>query len=279
MARTLRTLIVDDEPLALGLLRSMLEAMDSVEVTGEAVNGRQAIDLIVEQAPDLLFLDIQMPGINGFEVVKALQADTIPMVIFATAYDQYALDAFDMHAVDYVLKPLDPKRVQRAVQRALSRVEQQEDSRKQPLIGAIDDIVRKINQSNEGPEKVLDEDAAEAQHPSNTRGGLPGKLLIRDAGTLNVVPFADIDWIDAAGDYMCIHTEPETYILRSTLKELLQKLDPSLFRQIHRSTIVNINSIVEISPLPKGERKLQLTNGHLLKVSRSYRNSLLDLLG
>ena len=142
---TLKTILVDDEPLALDFLRSILSKIEGIEIVGQCKNGREAIKLVAELDPDLLFLDIQMPGINGFEVVKALQSDTMPMVVFATAFNQYAIDAFDLHAVDYILKPLDPERVKRAVMRAVERLQVQDiEGRKSPLIGAIDDIAGRL---------------------------------------------------------------------------------------------------------------------------------------
>lgn len=262
----LRTLLVDDESLALDLLRSIVSKIDDIEIIGECKNGREAIESATLLAPDLIFLDIQMPKVNGFEVVKELQSDTMPMVIFATAYNQYAIDAFDLHAVDYLLKPFDPDRVLRAVQRAVERHKAQEKGQKAPLIGAIEDITVRLDQDQPGhPE------------PTESEGDVPEsmkrKLLIRDSGVVKVIPFDDIDWVDAAGDYMCVHARGETHIVRSTLRELLKKLDDKLFVRIHRSTVVNIARVVSISSIQKGGSLLHLAEGQTLKVSRNYRES------
>lgn len=263
----LRTMIVDDEPLALDLLRSILSTVNDIEIVAECSNGREAIKAASKLDAELVFLDIQMPGINGFEVVKALQADVMPMVVFVTAFDHYAVDAFDLHAVDYVLKPLDAERIGRAVERALDRLKLGRDmSFKTPLIGAINDISERI-----GADK----------HQQNSAGslsdGMKSKLLVRDSGVVKLIPFEDIDWVDAAGDYMCVHAAGETHVIRSTLRELMTKLDDKRFARIHRSTIVNIERVVSITPLQKGGSLLHLNEGETLKVSRNYRESVRSL--
>ena len=263
----LKTMIVDDEPLALDFLRSLLMEFDEVEIVAECCNGREAVATALDVRPDLLFLDIQMPGINGFDVVKTLQSDIMPMVIFVTAFNQYAVDAFDLHAVDYVLKPLDQERIGRAVNRALDRLKNESDvSFKTPLIGAIDAISERL--------------AADKPQNANSESlpdGMKRKLLVRDSGVVKVIPFDDIDWVDAAGDYMCVHALGETHVIRSTLRELKGKLDDKLFVQIHRSTIVNIERVVSVTPLQKGGSLLQLSDGGSLKVSRNYRESIRNL--
>lgn len=264
----LKTIIVDDEPLALNYLRSMLADFDAVDIVAECRNGREAVLTASQINPELMFLDIQMPGMNGFEVIKALQSDVMPMVIFVTAFDQYALDAFDLHAVDYVLKPLDPERVARAVQRAVDRLNHnQVESYKAPLIGAIGAIADRASAGASGQDSSH-EPASES---------IKGKLLVRDSGVVKVIPFDDIDWVDAAGDYMCVHALGETHIIRITLGELMEKLDDKLFIRIHRSTIVNVQRVVSITPLPKGGSLLELSAGETLKVSRNYRESIRNL--
>jgi two-component system LytT family response regulator len=262
----LRTLLVDDESLALNLLRSIVSKIDDIEIIGECKNGREAIESAMLLAPDLMFLDIQMPNVNGFEVVKALQSDSMPMVIFATAYNQYAIDAFDLHAVDYLLKPFDPERVMRAVQRAVERYKSQQSGSKAPLIGAIDDIAVRLDK-----DQPTSHEAGDSQE--DIPEGMKRKLLIRDSGVVKVIPFDDIDWVDAAGDYMCVHALGETHIVRSTLRELLNKLDDKQFVRIHRSTVVNIARVVSMSSIQKGGSLLHLAEGQTLKVSRNYRET------
>ena len=262
----LKAIIVDDEPLALDFLRACLAESNDIEIVEECRNGRDAVAAANKLRPELIFLDIQMPGINGFEVVKALQADLMPMVIFVTAFDQYAVDAFDLHAVDYILKPLDKERVTRSIERAIDRIKSgQEQSFKTPLIGAIDSISERVTSHvAEAPEE-------------DVPAGIKRKLVVRDSGVVKVIPFDDIDWVDAAGDYMCVHALGETHIVRSTLTELIAKLDDSLFVRIHRSTIVNIERVVTVSPLQKGGSLLHLKGGEELKVSRNYREAIRNL--
>jgi two-component system, LytTR family, response regulator len=264
----LKTIIVDDEPLAINYLRSMLADFEAIDVVAECRNGREAVLAASQINPELMFLDIQMPGMNGFEVIKALQSDVMPMVIFVTAFDQYAVDAFDLHAVDYVLKPLDPERVARAVQRAVDRFnDHQVESYKTPLIGAIGAIADRASAVAIG----------EVSTPEPASESIKDKLLVRDSGVVKVIPFDDIDWVDAAGDYMCVHALGETHIIRITLGELMEKLDDKLFIRIHRSTIVNVQRVVSITPLPKGGSLLELSAGETLKVSRNYRESIRNL--
>lgn len=257
----LRTIIVDDEPLALGLLKSWLVEFEEIELVAECKNGREAIDATLELNPDLMFLDIQMPGKNGFEVVKALQNDIMPMVVFVTTHQQYALDAFDLHAVDYVPKPLDEERLQRAVRRAIERYEASQllGDNKIPVIGAIDNILEKAEFS---------EGRVKSEAPENEES--PRRIAINDSGKMVLVDVDDIEWVDAAGDYMCVHANGATHIMRSTLKELLNKLDQDVFRRIHRSTIVNLHRVQEIKHHAKGDYFLTLTCGERLKISRNY---------
>ena len=221
-------------------------------------------------APDLIFLDIMMPKVNGFEVVKALQSDAMPMIIFATAYNQYAIDAFDMHAVDYLLKPFDPERFLVAVRRAVERKKIQQEVSKAPLIGAINAIAVRLDKDQQ-----IDVDSSErpGSRLQESSERLQRKLLIRDSGTVKLIPFEDIDWIDAAGDYICIHALGETHIMRSTLLDLQKKLDDKLFVRIHRSTMVNITRVVSTSLSQKRGSLLYLADGQTLKVSRNYRES------
>lgn len=266
----LRTLIADDEPLALGMLRSILAAMPEIELVAQCRNGREALAEIRHHSPELVFLDIQMPGRNGFDVVKSLQSDDMPMVVFATAYDTYAIKAFELHAVDYILKPLDADRVRQSVERALMRRRAtQTQEPKTPLIGAIELIARgEAEQASPFTGSAAEQQGSFAD----------GRLVIRDGGSISLVPMADIDWVDAAGDYMCVHAGGNTHILRSTLKQLADRLDPGIFRRVHRSTLVNVQRVRSITALRKGECMLHLEDGAQLKVSRNYRDAIADLL-
>jgi two-component system LytT family response regulator len=266
----LRTIIVDDEELARRLLRVSLAKIPQIEIIAECENGREAVTVIQALNPDLVLLDIQMPGLNGFDVVKALQSDVVPLIVFCTAFEQYAIDAFDLHAVDYLLKPYDQQRLLRAVQRAQTRVEEDshEDDYKGPLIGAIDDITHKISVA----------DAVGATEAVTANIALDSKIIIRDAGGSLIINADEIDWVDAAGDYMCIHVQGATHIMRSTMKELLDKLDRRIFARIHRSTIVNKGRIVAVKHHAKGEYFIDLNCGERLKVSRNFREAIKPFL-
>ncbi|MCM2678372.1 LytR/AlgR family response regulator transcription factor [Echinimonas agarilytica] len=262
----LRTLIVDDEPLAISLLKSKLSTIPEIEIIGDCKNGREAIKAAMDLTPDLMFLDIQMPGLNGFDVVKRLQNDSSPLVIFTTAYEQYALDAFEVHAVDYILKPLDLERIELAVKRAMARLnEGPMGDEKSRVIQAIHDINECEQSHLEEPESPLSEN-------------IDRKVVIRDREEITLLNQEEIEWIDAAGDYCCIHVAGETHIKRTTLKELEQELDPEIFKRVHRSTIVNLNCILKVIPHTKGEFFLQLGEFDRIKVSRSYKDVIKSYL-
>lgn len=261
----LRTIIVDDEPLARDFMRAKLNKFPEIEIIAECKNGREAIQATVDLSPDLLFLDIQMPGIDGFGVIKKLQADVVPLVIFATAYEKFALDAFDVHAVDYILKPFEEERIQRAVQRAITCFQDgQSQQSKSRIIGAIDEMVEKTISTNQATAEI--------------NSMVERKIVIKDRDDITLLKQQDIEWIDAAGDYVCLHSDGVTYIKRSTLKSLLTELDPNMFKRIHRSTIVNLNFIQKVIPHTKGEFFLKLGEYDQVRVSRNYRDVIKSYL-
>lgn len=267
----LRTLIVDDEPLALKLLRAKLNKLEVIEIVGECKNGREAIAKTLDLAPDIIFLDIQMPGLNGFDVVKGLQSDILPLIVFTTAYEQYALDAFDVHAVDYILKPIDDERIVRAVERAQERLEGVESQDNKPrILGAIDSI----NQQ----EKIVEGTDHRLPDVSLSNQIVDKKIVIKDRDEITILKQTDIEWVDAAGDYVCLHAEGQTHIKRSTLKELLSELDQNVFKRVHRSTIVNLNFIDKVIPHTKGECFLLLGEFEKIKVSRNYKDAIKHFL-
>lgn len=265
--KKITTLIVDDEPLALQILRAKLNKIANIEIIGECSNGRQAIEQIISKSPDLVFLDIQMPGIDGFGVIKKLQTDVMPLVVFTTAFEQYAIDAFDVHAVDYILKPLDLERLQRAVKRVEERILSDEADGKSRIISAID--------SFRDEDSLTEEDVAKA---SQNLPSLERKILIKDRGDITLLKQSEIEWIDAAGDYVCIHADGVTHIKRCTLKQLLDELDPNVFKRVHRSTIVNLKYIKKVTPHTKGEFFLQLGEYDQVKVSRNYKDVIKQFL-
>jgi two-component system LytT family response regulator len=264
----LRTLIVDDESLARRGLKLRLQRFPRIEIVAECQNGREALAAVAEHQAELLFLDIQMPGMDGFEVVRRLQDDAMPMVVFVTAFDHYALEAFEVHAVDYVLKPVDEERLEMTVKRVLERhAQRHSEGEKQRLI----ELVAQITGEAAGRIERLAADGAADRARQ--------RLVIRDGSAIHRVPWDDIEWIDAAGDYMCIHAGGATHVTRATMKELEAGLDPRRFARIHRSTLVNIDRVEKVLPLENGKYQICLGGGHRLTMSRGYREQLGQLLG
>ncbi len=260
----LNAVIVDDESLARKGLKLRLEENPAVSVVGECSNGREALNSIAELRPDLVFLDIQMPGMSGFDVVSKMQQDNMPLVIFVTAYDQYAIEAFQVHAVDYLLKPIDDERLAEAVSRAVDHAEQSGAvTDKQRLMELIISITGK---SETSITQLLRDHTGVKSYPD--------KIAIKDGGETTLVQIEDIDWVDAAGDYMCIHANDETHVMRVTMKELEQQLDPANFQRVHRSTIVNLDRVTKVCSHMNGEFHLILTNGASIKMSRSYKEKV-----
>jgi len=262
----IRTLIVDDEALARRGLALRLARHHDIEIVGEAGNGREAFFAISEYQPALMFLDVQMPGVDGFELLRAVPAAQLPITVFVTAYDQYALQAFEANALDYVLKPIEDARLDSAIERV-----------RQELVTRNADehcerLLRLLGTLSGRPDLTLDQALAEA----DTSGGRPAddRLAIKDSGRILRVPLDDILWIDAAGDYMCVHTSSETHVLRATMRELEEKLDPRRFQRIHRSTIVNVARVRELRSHLNGEYFLILDSGQQLKLSRSYKDKV-----
>jgi two-component system, LytTR family, response regulator len=268
MTNRLKTLIIDDEPLARKGLEIRLRQYPEIEIIAQCSSGREAVAAVKQYQPDLMFLDIQMPGLNGFQVIQTLQQQQIPlpMTVFVTAFDQYAVKAFEVHALDYVLKPVDENRLRRAVEKILDSVGSQRDSQdKQRLVRLVSDV------TGTDCEKILEQLAmGEPVSVSN----YPEVLVIKDGAEVSRVPVSAIVWIDAAGDYMCVHTSSSTHILRKTMKELENELDPKQFIRSHRSVIVNKSYVEKLCCQVNGEYHLVLSNGEQLKVSRSYRNKV-----
>lgn len=262
----LRTIIVDDESLARRGLTLRLHDNTALDLIMECSNGPEALAAIAQHSPDLVFLDIQMPGMDGFEVIRRLQADNMPLVIFVTAFDEYAIDAFEVNAVDYVLKPIDDERLAAAIARALEQREQ---------LGLMDqkrNLVQACMQLTGANESAIEEIA------DGSAGTFPDKISIKDGDETTLVPVTDIDWVDAAGDYMCVHAGGTTHIMRITMKQLEALLNPVHFLRIHRSTIVNSERISSAQSIANGEYLLTLQDDSRLKVSRSYRDKIRDLV-
>ena len=264
----LRALVVDDEDLARRGLEIRLEALDGIEVCGHARNGREALGAVAELEPDIVFLDIQMPGMDGFDVLRAIAGPDMPLVIFVTAYSEYAIRAFEENALDYLLKPIDASRLEAAVHRATEQLKLSEVMRQRSrLLKLICDLT--------GEELSLEQ--ALSGQPVDAPGR-PSHLSIKDGREITNVSIADIVWIDAAGDYLCIHTLEETHILRGTMKKLETILDPARFVRVHRSTIVNGQHVKSMRSHTNGEYFLTLDCDKELKLSRTYRKNV-ELLG
>jgi len=262
----LKTLIVDDESLARRGLAHRLKNIADIEIVGEARNGREALDLIAEKAPDLVFLDIQMPGIGGFEVVQQLDVETMPIILFLTAYDEFAVQAFEVNALDYILKPIDEERLNLVLDKVRVNLSQKRALKhKQQLLKLVSDISGETISSFK---ELEDKDVSELAPKE------PSRLAIRDGGHTTWVNQDDIEWIDAAGDYMCVQAQGVTYIMRKTMKELEAELDGSILQRIHRSTIVNVRQVKEMESHINGEYFLTLVSGHRVKLSRTYKEKL-----
>lgn len=264
----INTIIIDDEPLARKGLALRLGQYPELNIIAQCKNGLEAVALIPQLRPDLIFLDIQMPGLNGFQVISKLRElnQPVPMVIFVTAYDTYAIKAFDAHALDYVLKPVDEKRLKAALDKVIKHVSlHTENDHTETLAKLVADF------TGDDCEDILRRLAA--GEAINTKQ-YPDVLAIKDGMQVTRVEINQIQWIDAAGDYMCVHTLNETHIMRRTMKELEDELDPRLFVRIHRSAIVNIKFVQKLVSHVSGEYHLILTNGSELKVSRSHRDQV-----
>jgi two-component system LytT family response regulator len=259
---TIRTILVDDESLAIQGLKLRLQAHEDVEIIETCTNGREAIRAIKTHKPDLVFLDIQMPGFDGFSVVQGMMEVEPPLFIFVTAYSDHAIRAFEAQAVDYLMKPVDEGRLADALDRVRLRLSE-----------------KKQVQEAEKLREVLAEVAPDAMHDfANGDEDAPAsnrfeKLInIKDRGQIFRVDVDSIERIDAAGDYMCIYTADNSLILRETMKDLERRLDPRVFQRVHRSTIVNLNQVRQVKPHTNGECFLVLDSGAQVKVSRSYRD-------
>jgi two-component system LytT family response regulator len=258
---TIRTILVDDESLAIQGLKLRLEAHEDVEIVDTCLNGREAIRSIKTHKPDLVFLDIQMPGFDGFSVVQGLMEVEPPLFVFVTAYSDHAIRAFEAQAMDYLMKPVEPERLADTLDRVRQRLT---EKRGQEEVYRLKEVLSEV-----APEAV-EQMAGENDGPAANRYE---KLInIKDRGQIFRVDVDSIERIDAAGDYMCIYTGDNTLILRETMKDLEKRLDPRRFQRVHRSTIVNLDQVKQVKPHTNGECFLVLDSGAQVKVSRSYRD-------
>jgi two-component system LytT family response regulator len=272
---SIRTIIVDDEPLARRGLELRLQAAPDITIVRQCANGREAIAAIAEDQPDLMFLDIQMPGISGLDVVAQVPQESMPMVVFVTAFDRYAIDAFEAHALDYLLKPVDEARLAAALDRVRAQWQQRQAlAQREQLMALLADLTGKGEIS---PDALAQTAASAAATPQAARR-YATMLPIRSGRETLRLDVATIDWIDAAGDYMCLHAAGATHVLRATMKELEEMLDPLVFQRVHRSTIVNLARVRSLRPHLNGECFLKLQSGQEIKLSRSFRDKVEMLL-
>jgi two-component system LytT family response regulator len=252
--KKIRTLIADDEPLARERLAALLAGEADIEVVAQARDGEETVAAIQDHAPQLVFLDVQMPHLNGFEVIEAVGPDRMPLVIFVTAYDQHALKAFQVRALDYILKPFDRERFTDALQRARRQIERDESG----------DLGRRL--------LALVKDLRRDQPRTD-------RLVVKSGGRLFFLRMDEIDWIEAAGNYVRLHVGSTSHLLRETMNAIEGRLDPEKFFRIHRSRIVNMERIQEMQPWLNGEYAVLLRTGTRLTLSRGYREKLQERLG
>jgi len=250
----IRTLIVDDEPLARRLIRRMLKDDGEVEIVGECGNGSDAVAVIQKELPDLVFLDVQMPEMDGFSVLEAVGVKELPEIVFTTAYEQYAVRAFELHALDYLLKPFDQTRFKDAMRHAKDRLSRRWSEDKRPQMAALLDNLKR-------QPKYLD------------------RLFIRARGRIAFLKTEEITWIEAADKHVVLHVRKDAAMVRQPLKAMEAQLDPKRFLRIHRSIIVNIERIKELHPLFGGDHMVLLEDGTKLTLSRHYKDRLFELLG
>ena len=257
-----RVIIVDDEPTARRGVRLLLERDGSVDIVGEAASGAEAVELIHRENPDLAFLDVQMPGGDGFEALGKVAPAAIPAVIFVTAYDEHALRAFEVNAVDYLLKPYDDARFAAALHRGKDEVRRRQTDNVNTRLTQLLDYLQQNGARGE---------SSKSDAPSD-------RILLRSSGEIFFLKAEEIDWIEADGDYMKFHVAGRTHLMRETMARLEARLDPQRFIRIHRSTIVNIDRLRKLSPSFAGEYAVVLSDGTKLKLSRGYHERIATLM-
>lgn len=248
----IRVLIVDDEPIARRGLRLHLGEQPDVEVVAECANGAEAVAAIEEHAPDLVFLDVQMPQMDGFDVIRAVGVEHMPAVVFVTAYDEYAVAAFEVHAVDYLLKPFDKERFRQAIDHARSHIER--------LPRNVNDRLRALLNDHPAAGKPLE------------------RIVVKSAGRIFFLDVGEIDWIESADNYAELHVGTHSHLVRQTLSSLEARLDPAHFVRIRHSTIVNLRKVKELRPSSGGEFEVVLLSGAMLESSRRYRKRLAEII-
>ncbi len=249
----IRTLIVDDEELGRDRLQSLLAMQPDVEIIGVCVDGQSAVETIEREQPDLVFLDVQMPGMDGFEVVDNLDTTRMPAVVFVTAHDGHAIRAFEIHALDFLLKPFDQTRFEKALERARGQIQRANGS---VIDSRLVSLLEELHQERKYPER----------------------LIVKSSGRVFFIRTEELDWVEASGNYVKIHTASDAHLLRESMKNMETKLDPKTFVRIHRSAIVNIDRIKELEPWFHGEYVVIMRDGTRLTASRVFSDRLSALI-
>ena len=271
-----RVLVVDDESLARQRIRRLLQAEPDVEVVGEASTGREAVQCISELQPDIVCLDVQMPELDGFGVLRELGDGPLPLVLFVTAYDEHALRAFDVHAVDYVLKPVDADRFRTAFQRARTQIHQSSAANR---LGELLATVRRVSDGAPPSTNGSHNGAQAAANGIAPASAFSSRILVKHDGRMFFVKVGDIDWIEADRNYVRLHVGKVAHTIRERISHLEESLDPRLFARIHRSTIVNLNRVREMQQWFSGDYVVILDNGTRLRLSRHYRDRVEKQVG
>jgi two-component system, LytTR family, response regulator len=266
----IRTLIVDDESRAREGISLRLEEYSAVTIIGESSSGLDAVEKINTLRPDLLFLDIQMPELNGFEVLRRITVDPLPMIIFVTAYDTYAVRAFEFHALDYLLKPINDERFRETVQITLAEFKHRNlEKYAEKLKSIAGDYLNVLNDESEAPHIVR------TAHQND----FPDRFFVKTKGIGSFVSVGEIDWIESAGDYVYLHSNAKKYLIRETMKRVESKLNPKKFVRIHRAFIVNVDKIKSLHPNTHGDYEVILAGTVKLKLSRKYREKFQSIVG
>jgi len=265
----LRAFVIDDEPLAREGLELRLNALGSVEVTGSYGRARDALDALRANPPHLLFLDVQMPGLNGFDMLDEVAPSERPVVIFVTAYDEYAVRAFEERAVDYLLKPVDESRLGDAIEQARRRIRQQQVDALGPKLQGILDLLDETEEAGDAPNDSTSTDGAAS----------PNRIAVRTRGRVVMVRPEEIDYVEGAGDYVELHVGDDTHLHRETMAAIEKDLDPHGFQRIHRSTIVNLDRVQALTTDAYGAYHVCLKDGPRLKLSRSHREAFEKAIG
>lgn len=255
MKNKIQVLVVDDEPLARRGIRQLLETEKDFEIAGEAANGREAVSAIQKLAPDLVFLDVQMPLLDGFSFIEQFGEENLPEIVFVTAYDEHAIRAFEINALDYLLKPIDPERFQKTLNRVRERIKHIQ--------------TKEIDQKLSALLRDLEAAKSNGEQPRYLE-----RVAVKEAGRITFVQVDEIDWISSEGNYVQLHTKKKNHLFRETMDGIERKLNPNAFVRIRRSTIVRVEQICELHPTFNGEFEVVLKNGKKLYTSRRYRKNL-----